>query len=468
MAITHINVNAHREYFGRTEENHSKIARNIRSYISRILPEFMLETLDIYAMKGAKHSHRVGGRRRHAWFINSTYLSNENRDADVIEHQVPLAFGDVVTNITKTLPPSGQGIIIKSTNGIPIAEWIESRDEDGFKIFNILFDLFPDNADINYTAFEYIVNAFKNEVLAMRERRNSWIHSDQKEQLTQIFTESIKRGRTARIEDDKRQMRSYENAIRDYTTEIKRKSDQLIAMRIRVDADERNLNAVDEKLIKDLDNIVAHEKIKDLHIKNNKFIIHTVPLYFYDDREDTRYYGGSYRIEINPDNTDVKFFGDNPRQGYWTEQDPHPHVSGSSGGACLGNVSSTIAELCSQMEIYALALVTIDFLESVNSNDPAGAKCVNWDVVNEEGEVIEEATGERDVTWTCEHCDESMTDDDESTTVYQTVNGEGGDAEAVDPIDVCDECRFQHYHWSDHFNGYVHDDYSDEDYEEEA
>ena len=52
----------------------------------------------------------------------------------------------------------------------------------------------------------------------------------------------------------------------------------------------------------------------------------------------------------------------------------------------LGNVSTTIAELCSAKEIYPLFLVCLEYLQSVNTDDSAGRKVYNWE------EIISEPT----------------------------------------------------------------------------
>src|SRR5690606_9940189 len=122
---------------------------------------------------------------------------------------------------------------------------------------------------------------------------------------------------------------------------------------------------------------------------------------------------GSMKIVMNMSNTDVRFYNlDNPRHGYWTNEDPHPHVSGGNNTACLGNVASTIAELCSRNEVYALALMCIDFLENANTTDPAGAKVVNWDEVDEEGNIIRSGEEDDEENEFCDCCQSHHREED--------------------------------------------------------
>ena len=54
---------------------------------------------------------------------------------------------------------------------------------------------------------------------------------------------------------------------------------------------------------------------------------------------DLRYIGEStIKINISPSTVDVRFYTEQKRKGYWSEQDPHPHVS-ELGNPCLGSAS---------------------------------------------------------------------------------------------------------------------------------
>ena len=72
-------------------------------------------------------------------------------------------------------------------------------------------------------------------------------------------------------------------------------------------------------------------------------------------KNNERYLMGCYKIAINLNNAIVIFFNTNEhfcRKSYWTNYDPHPHVNGNSGEACLGNISATIADLVGQKEFF--------------------------------------------------------------------------------------------------------------------
>ena len=56
-----------------------------------------------------------------------------------------------------------------------------------------------------------------------------------------------------------------------------------------------------------------------------------------------------------------------------------PHVF-HNGRPCLGNMTEVIPELVANYEFAALAMVAIQFIESVNVNDSAGMHINKWPV----------------------------------------------------------------------------------------
>jgi len=202
----------------------------------------------------------------------------------------------------------------------------------------------------------------------------------------------------------------------------------------------------------------------DLQIIDDIFHIWTDDIYCYDENG-KRYYIGKCRFTINLENTDVRFFNlNNCRRSYWTDNDPHPHVNGENGQACLGSVATTIAELCANSEIYALVLICIDFLENANISDPAGEKVVNWDEVDAEGNIIVNASEIDAHTELCEHCENHFREEDMHGDAYITINGNGI---PINPITICGDCRDEHYYYSDHFEAVIDNNIDDSDYMEE-
>ena len=388
--INTVNVHAHRVILGQDAEQHSVLQNFVRDALRSKLSSLNIDTIDVYNMGGKYHTHTVGNTHRLVFFLNAS--SKNNGETQAIEPAITI--GDEITPFNVVLQPSGEGIIIVDANGVPIAEYIDKAEEGGQHIVNVLFDVFSHDAPVNRKAFEFILTELERVAFFPKTLRNSWVHSQEKDRLTKRFTDRIKDAQTRNMRADKERMERMQHEIENYQREMKNRYDNVIRLRAQVELAEKQLKDVDEKLIKELDNIVAHEKIKDMHIKDGKFIVYTELMHFYHDQNGDKYRLGNMRIEIDPANTSIRFFSDNNRRGYWRDS-PHPHVN-SEGSACLGNVGGTIAELSSQMEIYALVMVGIDFLENINTSDPAGRSYSAWDKVDEEGNVIEEGHNYRE------------------------------------------------------------------------
>jgi len=246
----------------------------------------------------------------------------------------------------------------------------------------------PDTQEV----FIYIMREFERLVWHPKTLENSWIFSSDKTALTKRFSERMRRQRERTITQDRDNLETAEARINEFKLKIKQNFDKAIRLRRSIVTESNNLNSVSTSLIRDLDLIVGTPNVIDLQIIDDIFHIWTDDIYCYDENG-KRYYIGKCRFTINLENTDVRFFNlNNCRRSYWTDNDPHPHVNGENGQACLGSVATTIAELCANSEIYALVLICIDFLENVNISDPAGEKVVNWDEVDAEGNIIVNAS----------------------------------------------------------------------------
>lgn len=376
MAIQAIEINTHRYILGANDNEHRAYADQLRNLISRVFASVDLRKLDVYNMGGTKNILNAGDEQRAIVFVNST-----RANVEVLEHE-KLVFNGIELPITKTLKPVGNGLLIKSANEVVVAEYYRDRNQ-----LHILFDLFGEYNVDRITAFEQVLNAWFDAHFKVLALRYSWKHSHEKDSMTVNLKRRMERALREEIDIAKDRLRQYEAYINDYKNKIKQNYDNLIRTRNQIEVDEGNLGKMGNEIFKQLDLIINHPKVDDLHIKDGVFTVFIPNVYAYD-KHNRRYYIGNCRVQIKMENTEVKFFGDNPRTSYWTSRDPHPHVNGNSGGACLGNVASTIAELCSRNEIYALVMICIDFLENVNIDDPAGRRVSNWDMVDENGKVI--------------------------------------------------------------------------------
>jgi len=99
---------------------------------------------------------------------------------------------------------------------------------------------------------------------------------------------------------------------------------------------------------------------------------------------------GKFRIEIylNGQDGGIKFFN-TTRKGTGDDFNiQHPHIN-KNGIPCLGNIKEIIAQLIAEYQFAAIALLALEYLETVNFDDGAGSNIVkHWPIVENEPKEI--------------------------------------------------------------------------------
>ncbi len=469
-----------------SSSHHNNLQHQLSHILGNTLTYAHIPTVDIFMLINPFHNHVAGKPdNRLVIFINGTEKSSNDNKHIVLDTNSPL-FG-IESPFTDFLPPNGGGIVIKSPEGIPVAEWF-----DDFWELNILFDLFDDNVNLDnkLAIFTAIMKAFNEQIFYQKTVQQSWKFGNQQSKLCDTFCSLIKHHREQNVSNDKRQIQQWERDIAAYQTAIKQLHDQLFQKRRQLNADEDYLNEILTTFENDLNILVQHEKIKDVHIDNQFVTIFTVPLRIYASNNKI-YQGGEYTIKINMFDSNVTFDSNCKHSSFWSTQDPHPHVDGQTKKACFGNIDSTIAELCSQMQLYALVMILIDFLESANTADAAGKCVVNWPEIDKDGNLIikdnDDCNDDDDNNDDCDDndnddddnnddCDDNDNDDDEEDdyhdcdccggeyhvedlySVYNNICRLDNDVIPTNHRFVCINCRDDYYHWSNSLEEYISDE----------
>lgn len=452
--IGEIIVNEYRNSFGGSQTAHRQTEATIKRIITEELHSITMSKIDAYNIGREAHTFNGTRANRLLIFFDGTFEGSPEKD----DLESPAVINGVQTTHKKFLSPTGveNNVVITSEEGLELAEYSPRRE-----VLNILFNLFGEYTEVEQDLFRYIMKKFEELVWYPKTLENSWIHSQNKEQLTARFTDRMKRQRAEDLERDRRSLRNNEQTVEDFRRELKRSYDNIYRLRRHIETEESNLNNVSSQLIKDLDLIVEHPKVKDLHIIDGVFHVYTEDIYCYAS-DNKRYYIGKCKFTMKLENTEVRFYNlNNARQGYWTSQDPHPHVDGNNGNACLGSVASTIAELCSRNEAYALALTCIDFLENANLGDVAGRRVTNWDEVDEDNNIIRRA-GDEEIHQ-CEHCENHHPEGDMYGNAYMEVDGDG---DLCDMEYICNECRDNEFYYSEIFQETLHESIDDSEYDD--
>lgn len=152
----------------------------------------------------------------------------------------------------------------------------------------------------------------------------------------------------------------------------------------RIKATQKASDEKQDKIKKDLEQILALDKIRSITSSNDGKTLNVRTELLYGYTQHNRCFKlAPYNIIIDFIDGLIRF--DCPqafkRRSCWSDNCPHPHIS-TGGEACFGNIASTIAQLLADMELFALITILLNYLESINVEDIAGEYCTNWDEVD--------------------------------------------------------------------------------------
>lgn len=410
------------------------------------------DKIDIFSLSVPWHCHNAGIKNnRLVIFFNAT---SDKASRSRIDVNNAIVFGQH-SHVDAFLPPSGKGIVLTSPEGIDVAEWNPETWE-----LNILFDIFSniDYKSSDCAIFTNIMKLFNEVVLIPMSYENSWKHSTNKDKLTNTFLSRLKDNYQQKLSEDRESIRIMQRDITRLQAQIKNLYDTIHIKMNNISENNKYIDTILNTLSNDLDLIVAHEKVTDVIIDNESIIIKTIPLRIYADNNNI-YQAGEFNIRINMFSSLVTFTSNKGYRSYWTDNDPHPHINGNDGVACLGNIESTVAELCSQMQLYPLFLMLIDYLESANTEDAAGKYVVNWPLVDNNGNIIHpdsQITNFDDII-ECDVCGCEF-DVNDSYYVYNSAYLCDDGWEYDDEVCVCPNCLDRYYRYIDSDDVYLHYD----------
>lgn len=434
-------INSYTVNTGGTTDKHNLYKPLLEDTINRIINKPGLEKVEYYDMSGNTHTHDVGKKGKYMIIFNDTgYRDSERYDA---------SFDFTIGGIkypkgTRLYKWHGGSNSIKILNdeGLPVAEWFSHNYQ-----LNILLDLFPSNKnfDISYVlALEAILKQVQA-VIDEEENEFFWGKTNNRQKLKNSIRQMIESDGISRKRDRESQLNNDESRIVSLRRDMKIISDRIASNMRYLSSEENFITEGYDKIVKDLNSIIGHEKIDDIKIDGNKFIAYTKDLIITSSKG-RRYIGGNFKIEINMNNSDIRFFGSEKKRGFWTREDGHPHVNGRNGEPCWGSLGSTIAELCSQKELFALVIFCIDFLESANIEDAAGRYVKYYQEIDENGNYIERHLDR------CDNCGSDM-EDGESRQAFMRYYECHGELE--EEVHVCEDCLEEDFSYEDIPDAYV-------------
>jgi hypothetical protein len=410
-----------------------------------------LKQLRVFNMDKKRNRFHAGNRDSMTVFLNGTPSTGARMQPRSLQTH-PTMFGIEVAHGERLNPMADPCELALTT---PEGEIFGVYIKDDHDIY-ILHDYqqYPEAKQLALieATFKYI----KENILDKKGMENSWIHSADKDSLLRKFKERIESQHRRNLEDDKHRLADFQEKSTRYQRELKSAYDNIARLMKTIDMIESGNSDVQSKLVKEMNDIASHPRVTDLRIEG-EFVTVSIKEVIATDKKDRQFYIGNFQVKINTSNSEVKFFGDNPRRSHWTAEDPHPHVNGRNGQACLGNVSATIAELCSQNEMYALVMTCIDFLENANIDDSAGKHVTNWDRVNADGSIPTPQQAQEAVAGrvSCDHCTRILDEGETTVEVYTSYDGDG---DVSEPRTWCEPCRNEDATYNGHVDLVLEDE----------
>jgi hypothetical protein len=443
----------HPRCYNNNDYDHDSLSTFLEQTINEQLSSYLpANKVDIFSLIVPWHCYEAGIKNnRLVILLNATnYKASRNR----IDVDNAIVFGQY-SPVDTFLPTSGEGIVLTSPEGIDVAEWNPETWE-----LNILFDIFS-NIDYKHSdciIFTNIMKLFKEIVLIPMSHENSWKYSTNKDKLTDTFLSMLKDNYQQKLSEDRENIRIMQREITRLQAQIKNLYDTIRIKMNNISGNDQYIDKILSTLSNDLNIIVADEKVTDVIIDNESIIIKTIPLRIYADNGNT-YQAGEFNIRINMFSSLVTFTSNKGYRSYWTYNDPHPHISGNDGIACLGNIESTVAELCSQMQLYPLFIMLIDYLETANTSDSAGKFVINWPLIDDNGNVIhrDSQITDFDNIVECDECGLDF-DDDSLYFAYNSAYLCDDGWEYDDEVRVCPNCLDRYYRYIGSDDVYLHHD----------
>lgn len=230
------------------------------------------------------------------------------------------------------------------------------------------------------------------------------------EEQIKKLAQTVKSQHSSSINSAKNNIAGIEARIESYRNGLHNDYRSLFAKQRELEGLTNAIEAMEDKILKEFTSMKEKERIvTDIKFNNGTLDIYTDTIYI--NHADKKYLIGKFNIRILLNNGNkillLNTQPENRRKSVWSTQDNHPHVK-HSGEPCWGNVLTSIVELLAQNEFRGALSLIVGYLQSVNIDDSAGKYIVNWDIVDENGNVIPRDGGARDAeghdTSVCSQC----------------------------------------------------------------
>lgn len=267
------------------------------------------------------------------------------------------------------LEPQGDGQVIAEESEIAMAELYEDR-------LYVLCSLCYNGSPTEVAVFRRLLEEAVVERSYTPEQKAGRREAARIQSRAAYVTECAKRFEKT-VSGTKKAIADGHAAIAKLQTELVKKIRETRGAERKLEQLEVCAPAEVEKYGQEFDKLLQVPKVRRVEAKEGKVNVFTEVLFCTDPRTGKRHEIGAFRIELDANRGVPSWFNLTRQVDGHKSRQMAPHIW-ADGSACLGNTTEVFPELIGNYEFAAAAMVAIQFVESVNTDDGAGQHISNW------------------------------------------------------------------------------------------
>ena len=364
------------KFIGGNQDYHDKLRSNLNyDWIRTNCPNTPFSKIRIsqYDAK-LKYEEEILKEPMNEGYLSINIGTQFQIDADIKKVKSKIVFESSDVGLSATFEEeiyktTGLGFVIKSNNGVEIAEFFPKVGH-----LNLLFSTSNLSSDklfrIIYFVTRIVIKFYDNLLL----EENSFSKITDEEKRIEMVTKEVSKKFEEKRKRISLDIRDTESAIKSYTQSLIQEYKNLEINQKLLDGISGDDREESKSIIKELLSIMEIPYIRMVTIKDGYFIFSTHYLPIYDN--ETIWEGNEYLVKINLNDGHVRISSLNGVgfKGHWSQSDPHPHVDGRNGYPCLGSIGGVVPKLIGKLEFNPLTIIMLEYLKSVNRDDSAGSK----------------------------------------------------------------------------------------------
>ncbi len=284
--------------------------------------------------------------------------------------------------------PSGEGILIRDSAGVEVAEIIgnniyilycvthrnfRSPVEVFRKIMEECFLYLSMSAEELEAHFAKIREAERIEQEA-REAREKIAREERKPQSRKNYIDACSGRYKKALEGTKTAITQGHKDIEEMQQALTRKIRETAGAERKLAQMQTQTAGFEETYGREFDKLSVLPKVVEILVEGGLIKVFTETLYCVDPRTKRKHEIGRFQIDIHPSGKVLWKNLTRTVDGFFA-----PHVK-ANGTACLGTMTEMIPDLAGSYEFAALAMVCVQFIESVNVDDDWGRRISMWPV----------------------------------------------------------------------------------------